>query len=97
MRRHLLSLFVGGLLLVGGYVVGAASGLPASEAGVAFDPLSSSRVITFGAESDQLTIWHQDRDSDAVTGAVRYRLELVGGEPRIVRTVYFPSASPKGK
>ena len=95
MRTTRLSLVVGGLLLVGGYFLGAASGLPGSEAGVAFDPLSSSRVITFGAESDRLTIWRQDRDTDAVLSAVRYRLELVGGQPRILKTVYFSSASPK--
>ena len=94
MRTNLLSVIIGGLLVAGGYVLGATNGVRSSDAGVALDP-DSNLVVTSGEYNTVLTIWR--RDGDNVTGATRYHLQNIDDEQRIVRTVHLPEESPTEK
>lgn len=96
MRDHMLPVLVGGLLVAGGFLLGATSSLQPSEAGVA-SATEGTRVYTTSDEQPtRLFLWEFHPHGPTAT---RYRtVDGQDGEPgHIERVVYASPPDDSGK
>lgn len=92
MRTHFLSLLVGGLLVAGGWMLGASRTTPAVEAGVAADA-QHGQIVTSGDGSSAVFVWRLGRGTPEVTKW--YAVSSVDGTHELRSTHFVPAAEGK--